>query len=203
VVVAVDYRLAPEHKFPAAIDDALTAFRWVAEHAAEIGVDPARIAVAGDSAGGNLSAVVAQQTAAEEHAPCFQVLLYPVTDLSEDSASYEAFADGYLLTRAGMHWFRDHYLSVDAERADPRASPLRAHDLHGVAPAFIATAGFDVLRDEGRAYARKLADAGVPVSYRCYDSTIHGFFSLGGVLPAGRRLLDDTVGALRLAFARL
>jgi acetyl esterase len=203
VVVSVDYRLAPEHRFPAAADDASAAFRWVVAQAPELGVDPRRVAVAGDSAGGNLAAVVAQSQARAQQPPCFQLLIYPVTDVGADSDSYATFADGFFLTRAGMHWFRDLYVVNENERTDPRVSPLRAEDLAGLAPAFVATAGFDPLRDEGRAYAQRLAQAGVAVSYRCYDTTIHGCLSLCGVLPGGRRMFEDAVGALRLAFSRL
>jgi len=203
VVVSVDYRLAPESRFPAAVDDAIAAYGWVREHAAELGVDRARIAVGGDSAGGNLAAVVAQSEKREANPPCFQLLIYPVTDLRCESSSYEAFADGFFLTRAAMHWFRDLYLSVESERLDVRASPLLADDLTGLAPLFLATAGFDPLRDEGRAYAQRVADAGGEVAYRCYKGAIHGCLSLAGVLPEGRRLLLDGIGALRMIYSRL
>lgn len=203
IVINVDYRLAPEHRFPAAADDALAAYRWTVQYADELGVDRDRIAVGGDSAGGNLAAVVSQQARADKQPPAFQLLIYPVTDLRCDSASYDACGEGFFLTRQGMEWFRGLYLTDDAQREDPRASPLLAEDLSGLAPAFVATAGFDPLRDEGRAYAQKLAGAGGEVSYRCYSGTIHGCLSLSGVLPQGRRLLDDAAGALRSVFARL
>ncbi len=203
VVVSVDYRLAPEHRFPAAVDDALAAFRWVRDHADELGIDARRIALGGDSAGGNLSAVVAQLTKGDAIPPCFQMLVYPVVDLRCDSGSYDSFAEGFFLTRDAMHWFRDKYLDNEAQREDPRASPLLSDDVSGVAPAFIATAGFDPLRDEGRAYAEKLAAAGVVVSHRCYEGAIHGCLSLAGVLAPGRAMLDDCTGALRAAFSRV
>lgn len=202
VVINVDYRLAPEHRFPAAPDDALAAYRWVREHAAELGVDTDRIAVAGDSAGGNLAAVVAQETKGET-GPCYQVLIYPVTDLRCNSESYELFGDGFFLTKKGMEWFRGHYIEHQSDWENPRASPLLAADVSGVAPAYVATAGFDPLRDEGRAYADKLAEAGVDVSYRCYGGTIHGAVSLAGVLPSGRRMLDDSIGVLRRVFSKV
>jgi acetyl esterase len=203
VVISVDYRLAPEHHFPAAADDALAAYRWARDNADTLGINADRIAVGGDSAGGNLAAVVARDTREDASPPCYQLLIYPVTDLRCDSASYESCGDGFFLTAAGMKWFREHYLEEESQREDPRASPLLADDFAGLAPAYVATAGFDPLRDEGRAYAEKLADAGVDVSYRCYGATIHGCISLAGVLPAGRQMLDDCIGALRGAFAKV
>jgi acetyl esterase len=202
IIVAVDYRRAPEHKFPAAADDAVAAFRWVAEHAAELGGDAARIAVAGDSAGGNLAAVVAQGARdSGGPQPCYQVLIYPVTDLRAESRSYETFADGFILTRDLMHWFRAHYLSSEKERTDPRASPLLASDLSRLPPAFIMTAGFDPLRDEGRAYAERLREAGNSVTYRCYDGLIHGFISFTGGVVAARHAVGHAADALRRAFS--
>jgi acetyl esterase len=203
VVISVDYRLAPEHCFPAAADDALAAYRWVRDHSSELGVDASRIAVGGDSAGGNLAAVVSQDTKNDDVPICFQLLIYPVTDLRCASASHESFADGFFLTRQAMLWFRGHYLADESAIEDPRVSPLLAEDLSGLPPAFVATAGFDPLRDEGRAYAEKLGAAGVSVSYRCYEGTIHGCLSLSGVIPPGRAMLDDCVGALRGAFSRV
>lgn len=177
VVMALDYRLAPEHPFPAAVDDAVAAFRWASENASTLGGDAARIAVAGDSAGGNLSAVVAQVTAAEGGpTPALQVLIYPVTDVSTKHASYKTFADGFFLTEAQMDWYRRHYIG-DADGTDPRMSPLLAagDDLAAVAPAYVTTAGFDVLRDEGEAYARRLQDAGVATTMVRHDGLIHGW----------------------------
>ncbi|HXC51106.1 MAG TPA: alpha/beta hydrolase [Candidatus Limnocylindrales bacterium] len=197
IVVSVDYRMGPENRFPAAVDDALAAFAWVAEHAAELGGDPDRLAVGGDSAGGNLSAVVAQQTLARGvRCPDFQLLIYPVTDLGEEAESYELFADGFYLTRGSMRWFAGHYAG-DGSRIDPRMSPLRAEKLQGLPSTFLMTAGYDPLRDEGKAYAQKLLDAGVDVEYRNYDSLIHGFISMSGVVREARRAFSDAVAALR------
>ena len=197
IVVSVDYRMGPEHRFPCAVDDALAAFAWVAAEAAGFGGDPSRLAVGGDSAGGNLSAVVAQQTlAAGARTPDFQLLVYPVTDLGAESHSYELFADGFYLTRDLMRWFSANYLGDRNAPAamDPRASPLRAESLAGLAPAFLLTAGYDPLRDEGKAYAERLLDA----EYRNYDSLIHGFFSMTGVVREARHAYDDAVAALRI-----
>ena len=160
VVVSVDYRLAPEHRFPAAPQDCYAAARWVAEHAGELGIDPARVGVSGDSAGGNLATVVALMAREKGGPPlAFQLLVYPVTDCDFTSASYEANADGYFLTRDWMTWFWDHYIPDVSQRSDPRASPLRVKDLSGLPPALVITAEFDPLRDEGEAYAERLREA--------------------------------------------
>ena len=196
-MVAVDYRLAPEDAFPAAADDALAAFRHVAEHASELGVDEAAIAVGGDSAGGNLAAVTALAAHADAGPePRFQVLIYPVTDLSEKRRSYRLFSDGFLLTERQMDWYRDHYVPDPAERSDPRVSPLLAEDLAGVAPAYVTTAGFDPLRDEGEAYAARLRAAGVPVALRRHPGLVHGFANVVGVGSVGREALREICGAL-------
>ncbi len=185
VVVAVDYRLAPEHPFPAPVEDSLAAYRWVRTHAAELSIDGGRVGVMGDSAGGNLAAVVAQATRGADVAPPqAQCLVYPATDAWFSQPSHELFADGFFLTRADMEWFRGHYVPDRADWDSPLVSPLRQTDLAGVAPAVVVTAGFDPLRDEGRAYAAAMADAGVPVRARCYDDMVHGFFGMG-VLPNG------------------
>jgi acetyl esterase len=199
-VVSVDYRLAPEHKFPAAADDAWAATRWTVTHAAELGIDGERLAVGGDSAGGNLAAVVAL-LARDAGAPAIalQVLLYPVTDVAAESPSYQDFADGYMLTRDGMRWFIAHYLSKREEAADWRASPLRAPSLAGLPPALIVTAGFDPLRDEGEAYATRLREAGVRVDAVCYGGMVHGFVPMGRLLDTAGRALTLIGGALRQA----
>ena len=199
-VVSVDYRLAPEHKFPAAVDDAWAATRWVVAHAGELAVDASRLAVGGDSAGGNLAAVVAL-LARDKGAPAIavQVLIYPVTDLVGETRSYRDFAEEYLLTREGMRWFIAHYLTAEAEAADWRASPLRAQSLAGLPPALIVTAGFDPLRDEGEAYAERLRDAGVRVDSVCYGGMIHGFVPMGRLLDTAGRAISLISGSLSQA----
>ena len=199
-VVSVDYRLAPEHKFPAAADDAWAATRWVVAHAGDLRIDPTRVAVGGDSAGGNLAAVVALQ-ARDAGAPvlALQVLLYPVTDVGAETQSYQDLADGYMLTRDGMRWFIAHYLAKPEDAADWRASPLRAPSLERVAPALVVTAGYDPLRDEGDAYARRLRDAGVQVDHACFGGMLHGFAPMGRLIATGNRAVTLIAGALRQA----
>ena len=198
-VVAVDYRLAPEHPFPASLDDAWAATKWVAEHAAELGIDAARLAVGGDSAGGNLAAIVAL-LARDAGAPSvkFQVLNYPVTDVGAESKSYTEFADGFMLTLESMRWFIAHYVG-SSDKTDWRLSPLRARSLAGVAPALVITAGFDPLRDEGEAYARRLQEAGVRVDYICYGGMIHGFIPMGRLIETGNRAAAHIAATLREA----
>jgi acetyl esterase len=199
-VIAVDYRLAPEHPFPAATEDACAAFRWVIEHAGSLGVDPARVAVAGDSAGGNLAAVVCQATRARgEASPVFQLLLYPAVDLTRSCDSHRTFREGFFLTEPLMDWFLASYLTDPAQASDPLGSPLATRDLTGLPPAHVVTAGFDPLRDEGEAYARALMEAGVPVTLRCYESLIHGFVSMGGLIDAAAHAIDDCGDALHRA----
>jgi len=197
-VVNVDYRLAPEEKFPAAVDDAWSVTRWVAGHAPELGIDAGRLAVGGDSAGGNLAAVVAL-LARDHGAPAirFQVLIYPVVDVGAEAPSYTDFADGFMLTRASMRWFIAHYLRSKDDAVDWRASPLRAPSVAGVAPALVVTAGFDPLRDEGDAYARKLREAGVRVDSICYGGMIHGFAPMGRLIEAGNRAVAHIAATLR------
>jgi acetyl esterase len=199
----VDYRLAPEYPFPAAVEDALAAFRFANAETERLGVDPARIAVGGDSAGGNLAAVVAQLAAdGDGPAPAFQLLIYPVTDVSEKRDSYRLFRDGYGLTEAEMDWYRDHYLPDEAAALDPRASPLLAPDLAGLPPAYMATAGFDPLRDEGEEYAARLRAAGVPVVLTRHPGLIHAFVNAVNVSPLAREAVLEAVGALRMGLAR-
>ncbi len=202
LVVAIDYRLAPEAKFPAAPEDCYAATCWVTEHAAEIGGDPARIAIGGDSAGGNLSAVVAQM-ARDRGGPelCFELLVYPVTNHDYSTPSYTENAEGYFLTRASMEWFWNHYLSEASEGQRAYASPLRAHSLAGLPPALVITAEFDPLRDEGEAYAEKLRQAGVSVTCTRYDGQIHGFFSFFQLIDSSKEAIQEAVTHLKRAFA--
>jgi acetyl esterase len=186
IVVAIAYRLAPEHKFPAAVEDCFTAYRWLRSHAAEVGGDPGRVAVAGDSAGGNLSAAVSLLSASEGvPMPTCQVLIYPALDFALDTPSHRELADGHIIPRDRIVWYMEQYLPTGTDLNDPRASPLRAHDLHGQPPALIITAGFDPLHDEGYAYAERLRAAGVDVVYHEYQGEIHAFVSLTKAIPQG------------------
>jgi acetyl esterase len=201
-VLAVDYRRAPEQRFPAAIEDALATFRFAVEHASELGADPARVAVGGDSAGGNLAAGVAQLTAADAGpAPAFQVLFYPWLDLSSKRESYRLFGDGFITTEATLDWYAGNYVAEPSDALDARCSPLRAETLDGIAPAYIATAGFDPLRDEGEEYAQRLRAARVPVALRRHTGLIHGFVNAIGVGHTGREALLEAAGALRVGLA--
>jgi acetyl esterase len=201
-VVSVDYRLAPEHKFPAAPEDCFAATRWVAANARALGLDPARLAVGGDSAGGCLAAVAAQ-LCRERGGPAlrFQLLVYPVTDCRFDTPSYRENAEGYLLTRSLMQWFWNHYLQDPAEGESPLASPLRAEKLDGLPPALVLTAEYDPLRDEGEAYARRLERAGVPTTLTRYDGMFHGFFGMGAAIDRSRDAIAEAARHLRKAFA--
>lgn len=202
-VIAIDYRLAPEHPFPAPVDDALAAFNHIAGHAAEFDTAADRLAVGGDSAGGNLAAVVCQaQKQSGKTMPSFQLLIYPATDNHNDSASRRDFAEGYFLTGSLMKWFFDHYAPKGIDRTDPRISPLLAKDVSGLPPAFVLTAGFDPLRDEGKAYADRLIAAGIKVTYTNYPGTIHGFFSLTRFLRQGVKANDEAGYALKLHFGQ-
>lgn len=203
MVLSVDYRLAPEDRFPAAVDDSLAAFRFAVDHADDLGADPRRVAVGGDSAGGNLTAVVAQLAKADGgQLPAFQLMFYPATDFSVRRRSVELFREGFLLTEADMDWYESHYLPDEEARSDPRASPLLADDLSALPPAYIATAGFDVLRDEGEEYAARLRDAGVPVALRRHPGLIHGFANMTGIGRTGRAAVLEAVGALRMGLAQ-
>jgi acetyl esterase/lipase len=185
LVVAVDYRLAPEHKFPAAVEDCQAAYRWLRSHARDIGGDPGRVAVAGDSAGGNLTAVVSQwASGAGVPTPTCQVLIYPALDFALDTPSHRELEDAHIIPRDRIAWYMAQYLT-EADRTDVRASPLRARDLSGQPPALVITAGFDPLRDEGQAYADRLRAAGVDVAYREYPGQIHAFVSLTKAIPQG------------------
>jgi acetyl esterase len=200
VVASVNYRLSPETKFPGPAEDCYAATRWLADHAGEIGAGGRPVAVAGDSAGGNLAAVVAIM-ARDRHGPAlaYQLLIYPVTTIAEGSqfASYRENADGYLLTKASMEWFWQHYLASPTDGSNPYASPLQATDLHGLPPTMVITAEFDPLRDEGLAYAKRLQEAGIRVKTSHYEGMIHGFFWSSGVLQAGRDLTVEMGDELR------
>jgi acetyl esterase len=200
-VISIDYRLSPEHPFPAPIDDGVATFRHIRDNAAAFGVDPARIAVGGDSAGGAIAAVVCQAVRdAKEQGPAFQMLIYPATDSSQQSASRVAFAEGYFLTKDLMDWFWKAYVPAGTDLADLRLSPLLAKDVAGLPPAFVLTAGYDPLRDEGRAYANRLIDAGIKTTYVNYPGTIHGFFSLTRFLSQGLKANDEAAAVLSAHF---
>jgi acetyl esterase len=202
-VVSVDYRMGPEHKFPKAVDDCIAATRWIAHEAARLRLDGQRLAVGGDSAGGNLATVVAL-IARDSGGPklVFQLLIYPTTTLSHDTPSSKELAQGHLLTIDTMHYFRDCYLNGAQDRADWRASPLLAPDLSRLPPALVITAGYDPIRDEGKAYAEKLKAADVPVTYTCYDGMIHGFIGMGKVLHRANEAVKQCGAALAAAFKR-
>lgn len=200
-VIAVDYRLAPEHKFPAAADDCFAALSWVASQASTIGVDANRIAVCGDSAGGNLAAVVCQlaKKAGGPHI-VYQVLMYPTTIAHAQTGSMKMFEKGYFLEREGMDWFFDAYVPAGQDLKDPKLAPFWG-DVKGLPPAYVITAGFDPLKDEGKQYADKMAAAGVPVTYKDYPAMVHGFFNMSAVVPQAKDAIHDVAAKLRDAFA--
>jgi len=201
-VLSVDYRLGPEHRFPAAVDDCLAATRLARNEATALGIDPARIAVGGDSAGGNLAAVVCLALRdAGEPLPAFQLLIYPATDMRAVAPSHASNGQGYLLTADSIAYYRGHYMADAAEWADWRASPLLAQDHAHLPPALVLTAGFDPLRDEGRQYADALSGAGVPTQYVCFERQVHGFVTMGRVIDEANLALDLCAAALRRAFA--
>jgi len=197
LVAVAGYRLAPEHRFPAAADDCYAAVRWVAEHAEEIGADPARLAVGGDSAGGNLAAGVALRARADGPALAGQLLVYPNTDQLADDPSMRAADDPFLFNRHSVDWYRRHYLANPGDAANPLASPLRAQSLAGLPPALVITAEFDPLRDQGEAYARRLAREGVQVELSRYPGMAHGFFTMIGTVDASRAAIEQAASRLR------
>lgn len=201
VVVAVDYRLAPEHIYPAPMDDCYTALNWVVTQAAELGVNAHKIAVGGDSAGGNLSTVMALR-ARDENGPqiCHQLLVYPVTDATFDTVSYLENGEGYMLSKATMEWFWHHYIGNDNDVLSPYISPLRAENLTNLPPATIITAEFDPLRDEGEAYAARLVAAGNTVTVKRFDGVVHGFFSMSDVLEEAQEAINLAAVELTAAF---
>jgi acetyl esterase/lipase len=200
-VVSVDYRMGPEHKFPAAVEDCFAATAWTADNGASLGVDPGRLAIGGDSAGGNLAAVVSL-LARDKGAPriAYQVLIYPATDAAMRHDSVARYAEGYVLTRATMRWFYEQYLRTPDDAADWRVSPLLAPDLSRLPPAYVLTAGYDPLCDEGDAYAARLAAAGVPVTHRRFPGQVHGFVTNGRVIRAAETALDEVAAALKSAW---
>ncbi len=197
IVASVDYRLAPEHPYPAALEDCYAVTKYIAENAHEFGADAGRLAVGGDSAGGNLAAAVTL-LAREQGGPGlhFQLLIYPATDYSADTGSIEEFAEGHFLTRAGLQWFWLQYASHAENGLNHFVSPINAADLSSLPPAFVITAECDVLRDQGEAYAQRLEDAGVPVRLKRYHGAIHGFFNMAGLLDTGKEALSDAGAAL-------
>lgn len=199
VVVSVDYRLAPEHPFPAAVDDAYAATKYVIENAGEFGIDGSQVAVGGESAGGNLAAVTALRCRQSVHPPlAFQLLIYPQVDFTDDSPSMREFGNGHFITSDLLAYFERHYLKAGQDPRHHEVSPLMA-DLRGLPPAFVLTAECDPLRDQGEAYARKLERAGVPVTLKRYEGMIHPFFSLGGIMDGGRVAIADAAAALKRA----
>jgi acetyl esterase len=199
--VSVDYRLAPEHPFPAAVEDACVATAWIAAHAVELAIDPTCLAVAGDSAGGTLAAVVCQSAKGSDFKIALQVLLCPATDIAADNQSRREFAEGYFLEGALISWAGAHYLPLGVDINDPRLSPLRAPSLSGLPPAHIHTAGFDILREEGKAYADALERAGVKVRHVCHEHMIHHFYAMAGAIPYARTALKAMGADIKAALS--
>lgn len=202
VTISVDYRLAPEHKFPAAVVDSFAAVQYIYEHAEDFQVDRSRISVGGDSAGGNLAAVVSNLAKERGNPPiCFQLLFYPSTNLGGNpTASMRENAEGYFLTKGAMEWFRDCYLNGEEDKLNPLLSPILNEDFKGLPPALVITAEYDPLRDEGEDYAKKLAEAGVAVETVRYNGAIHGFVSMAAVIDQGKKALEKAGSALNKAF---
>jgi len=201
-VMAVDYRLAPEHPFPAAVEDAQAAYEWATANAERLSIDPGRIAVGGDSAGANIAAATC--LLARDGAfplPAMQLLIYPVTETAGDARSRRTFAEGFLLTRGDMDWFEERYLPPGVDREDPRVALVNAEDLSGLPPAYVAVAGFDPLRDEGEAYAQRLREAGVSVALRRHAGLVHSYANLTAICPSAREAMLEAAGALRMGLA--
>jgi acetyl esterase len=197
VVVSVDYRMGPEHKFPAAYDDTVAAFNWTVAHAASLGIDASRIAIGGDSAGGNLSAAACLGLRGQAVQPAFQLLIYPATIMWQDTASYHANGKGYMLTQESIAYYTENYLRTREDAKDWRASPQLAQSHAGLAPAFVMTAGFDPLRDEGLMYANALSKAGVSAQYICFERQIHGFITMGRVMQEANTAVSLCASVLR------
>lgn len=197
-VISVDYRLAPEHRFPSGLDDMLAVYRWARDNGPRFGAPEGQVAIGGDSMGGNFSAIIAQEMKrAGEPQPTYQLLIYPAVDVASETQSMTTYAETYPLSRALMEWFMGHYLSPDTDPADPRVSPIKSDDLSGLAPAIVITAGFDPLVDQGEAYAKRLRDAKVPVAYRCYDALPHGFTAFTGAVPRADCACREIAGLVR------
>lgn len=197
-VVSVGYRLAPEHRFPAGLEDVLAAYRHVRDNAARFGGPTGRAMIAGDSMGGNFAAVICQELRRiGEAQPDLQLLIYPCVDVASETPSMTTYAEAFPLSRATMQWFVGHYIGPEDDPADPRLSPVRTQDLSGLAPAVVVTAGFDPLVDQGEAYAKRLRAAGVPVIYRCYDGLAHGFTAFTGVVPGADIACREIAGLVR------
>jgi acetyl esterase/lipase len=195
-VLSVDYRLAPEHRFPAGLEDMMAAYRWASDHADRLGARPGRVAIGGDSMGGAFATAVCQELKRRgEPQPVLQLLIYPAVDAASETPSMTTYADAFPLSRELMAWFIGHYVGPGDDPGDPRLSPIKSADLSGLAPALIVTAGFDPLVDQGEAYARRLQAAGVPVVYRCYDALVHGFTAYAGAAPAAAAACRE-IGAL-------
>ena len=203
VVLSIDYRLAPEHPFPAGVEDSVEAFRWACEEAAALGADPRRVAVCGDSAGGDLAAVVSLLTRDDDGPkPAMQSLLYPVTDAIGGQESRRLYADGFLLAAEDMDWYAGHYLQGANADTDPRASVYRIEDLRGLPPAYVCTAGMDPLRDEGEGYAERLREAGNQVAFRRHPGLVHTFANMTGVSRTARAAMHEVAGALRMGLSQ-
>lgn len=201
-VLSVDYRLAPEHRFPAGLDDVLAAYRWARDNTVRFGAPAGAVAIGGDSMGGNFSAVICQDLRrAGEPQPALQLLIYPAVDVASETQSMTTYTDTYPLSRSTMDWFMGHYMPADASPTDVRLSPIKEADLKGLAPAVVITAGFDPLVDQGEAYAKRLRDAGVPVIYRCYDAMAHGFTAFTGAVPAADVACREIAGLVREGLA--
>lgn len=200
-VVSVDYRLAPEHKWPAGLDDALAAYEWALQNAEKLGAVPGQASVGGDSMGGNFAAIVSQEMKrAHKPQPVLQLLIYPATDVASDTPSMHVYGETYPLSTDTMHWFMSHYIPDGTNPADPRLSPLQETQLDGLAPAITVTAGFDPLVDQGKEYSDRLSDAGVPSTYRCFDSLAHGFTAFMAVSPAAQKACEDIAQMVDLAY---
>ncbi|MDB5457297.1 MAG: Alpha/beta hydrolase fold-3 domain protein [Caulobacter sp.] len=200
-VLSVDYRLAPEHRFPAGLDDVTAAYLWARDNAERYGAPAGVAAIGGDSMGGNFAAVIAQEMKRRgEPQPALQLLIYPAVDVASETASMDVYADSYPLSRALMEWFMAHYMGPDANPADPRLSPNKAKSLTGLAPAVVITAGFDPLVDQGEAYAKRLKAAGVATTYRCHDGLAHGFVAFTGAIPAADAACREVAALVRAAY---